>query len=145
MLAVPIQFVAALLLLRYAYPIYWDGAGPMPSFFYFGHLPSPVQYHSNEWQYDMRFLVPYLAASVVLVIVTSFIAPKLAKRVDSRRTTVFIFAAGLLVAVAAVSDVVVRFTRLRAGIFLSFAPDSIVSCVLVVTPLAVLAAVFADN
>jgi hypothetical protein len=37
--AAPSLWCVSLILLRYAYPIYFDGAGPMPSFFYWRHLP----------------------------------------------------------------------------------------------------------
>ncbi|HYH00259.1 MAG TPA: hypothetical protein VD837_14080 [Terriglobales bacterium] len=144
-LVVPIQVVAALLLLWYAYPIYWDGAGPMPSFFYSGDLPSTAEYHTNEWQYDARFLFPYLVASLLLVAVAFVLAPKIAKRIDRRRTTLFIISFSLLFAVAAILDVLVRTARLNCGVFLSFAPDSILAFLMVVVPVALLSALFADR
>ena len=48
---------ASLILLRYAYPIYFDGAGPMPSFFYWGHLPGMAEYKQHTWHYELRFLI----------------------------------------------------------------------------------------
>src|SRR5262249_45468230 len=36
----------SLIILRYAYPVYFDGAEPMPSFFYWGRLPGMAEYHS---------------------------------------------------------------------------------------------------
>lgn len=142
-LAAPIQVVAALLLLRYVYPIYWDGAGPTPSFFYSGDLPSMVQYHSNKWQYDTRFLLPYIVASVLMVAVAFVLAPRLAKRIDRRRIAVFIIAFVLLFAVAAVSDVIAR--TLNAGVLILSTPDSILRFVMVTVPVAVLSALFVDR
>ncbi len=144
-LAVPIQIVATFALLRFAYPIYWDGAGPTPSFIYFGDLPSIAEYHANEWQYDARFLLPYFVVSLLIVAVTFVLAPKLAKRIDSGRITVFILAFGLLSAVTGVSDAIVKTARLNDCVFLSFASDSIVAFLLVAVPVALLSALFAER
>lgn len=144
-LAVSLQVIAALQFLRYAYPIYWDGAGPMPSFFYSGHLPSTAEYYANKWRYDARFLFPYIVASVLLVTVAFVLAPKIAKRIGRQRITVCLVALGLLFAVASVSDAIVRTARLDAGVFLSFAPDSIMRFLTVAVPASLLAAFFVDS
>lgn len=102
-----------------------------------------VQYHSNKWQYDTRFLLPYIVASVLMVAVAFVLAPRLAKRIDRRRIAVFIIAFVLLFAVAAVSDVIAR--TLNAGVLILSTPDSILRFVMVTVPVAVLSALFVDR
>lgn len=144
-LAFGAQFLLSLLLLRHAYPIFEDGAGPMPSFFYSGHYPTPSEYYGNKWHYDVKFLFPYLVASIIAAVGVSVLAPEIAKRIDRRRSTVFLIAFGMLNALVALSDAVVRTTRLNAGVFLYFSPASLISLLTVFTPLAFFAAVFAEE
>src|SRR5262249_28922022 len=75
----------SLLLLRYSYPICFDGAGPMPGFFYIGHLLDLAEYNQHRWHYELRFLIPYCIASAILTLICLFIAPKLGKRITRRR------------------------------------------------------------
>src|SRR5690349_12186503 len=74
----------SLILLQYAYPIYFDGAGPMPTFFYWGHLPGMAEYNQHSWRYEVRFLIPYCIASTILAFVCLFVAPKVGNRLTAR-------------------------------------------------------------
>lgn len=132
-----------MVLLRYAYPIYWDGAGPMPSFFYSGHLPSITEYYNHKARYDAVFLFPYVVAALLIVIITCFIAPRLAKVRSPKRIVVFAVALSLLLAAAAANDLVVRI--LNNGWLLLAAADSVFAFLVVATAMAALSAAFADS
>jgi len=95
-------------LLRYAYPVYFDGGGPTPSFFYWGHLPDLADYKRHQWQYDLGFLLPYFVASAALTLVCLFVAPKLSNRLTRHRSVGLHALASLLLifALVAVSDVI---------------------------------------
>ena len=128
-------------LLRYAYPVYFDGGGPMPSFFYWGRLPDLAEYNQHHWQYDVRFLLPYCLAALVLTFACLFIAPKLSRRLTPRNSVGLYGLASLLLvfAVAAVSDVM-----LRSGLFYGSGAASYVRLLIVGLPLAVSSAVIAS-
>jgi len=106
-LALVALWCVALILLRYAYPIYFDGAGPMPSFFYWGHLPGMGEYNGHPWRYELRFFIPYCIASTILAFVCLFVAPKVGSRLTGRHNFRVHSATSvvLLFAVAAASDV----------------------------------------
>jgi len=134
----------AVSLLRYAYPVYFDGGGPMPSFFYRGHLPDLVDYNQHHWQYDLRFLLPYCIAALILTVVCLFIAPKLSNRLI-RRHSVRLYALASLVlifAVAAASDVV-NIVWLTNGMFYGGGVATYIRFLAVGLPLAITSAVFA--
>ena len=80
----------------------------MPSFFYGGHLPDLADYNRHQWQYDLRFLLPYCIASAILTLACLFVAPKLSNRITRHHSIGLYALASLLLifAVVAVSDVI---------------------------------------
>ena len=76
----------SVLLLRYAYPVYFDGGGPVPSFFYWGRLPGLAEYNQHHWHYDVLFFLPYGIAAILLTVVCLFVAPKLSNRLTPRHS-----------------------------------------------------------
>jgi hypothetical protein len=118
-LAFAALWCVSLILLRYAYPIDFDGAGPMPSFFYWGRLPGMAEYNQHSRHYELRFLIPYCIASTILALVCLFVAPKVSHRLTPRHNFGVYSVTSLvqLFAVAAVSDMV-NVLWLKGGCFL---------------------------
>ena len=117
----------------------------MPSFFYWGRLPDLAEYNQHHWQYDVRFLLPYCLAALVLTFACLFIAPKLSRRLTPRHSMGLYGLASLLLvfAVAAVSDVI-NIVWLRSGLFYGSGAASYVRLLIVGLPLAVSSAVIAS-
>ena len=63
-------------LLRSASPVFVDGGGPSPSF-YWGRIPAPtlVEYYAQRSHYDFKFLLPYLLAALIVTIIGCGVAP----------------------------------------------------------------------
>lgn len=135
----------AVSLLRHAYPVYFDGGGPMPSFFYWGRLPGLAEYNHHQLQYDVRFLVSYCIAALVLTIMCLFVAPKLANRIMHRHSITLHALASLLMllAVTAISDVI-NIVWLRNGLFYGREVGSYIRLLIVGLPLAVSSAVLSS-
>src|SRR5690349_15810990 len=95
--AVPLVFCVTFLLLIRVYPVYWDGGGPMPSFFYFGKAPAMVEYRALQWQYDSLMLLPYVVVSSLLVWLSVYVAPKLSNRRNRSRIALASVAFALIV------------------------------------------------
>jgi len=81
MLAVGTYWAAMYYLFRDLSPVYMDGAGPMPSFFW-SPLPAPGlgEYYARQDYYDALYARPYLWASSVTTLVGCFVAPVLRGR-----------------------------------------------------------------
>src|SRR5581483_2790078 len=125
-------------------PVYFDGGGPMPGFFYRGPLPDLAEYNQHQLQYDLRFLFPYCIASVILTLVCLFAAPALGDRFIRRRNVGVYSAISLVLifAVAAVSDVA-NTIWLKDAWFYGSHLDSYIRLLIVGLPLAVSSALLA--
>lgn len=101
---------AVVYFLRDASPVFFDGSGPMPSF-YGGRaiLPTAAEYYSRRAYFDNLFLLPYVAAALIITVLGCGGSRMLVRRVRLLPSHPFWGFAGatliLLVAAAAVSDV----------------------------------------
>lgn len=134
---------ASLILLRYAYPIYFDGAGPMPSFFYWGHLPGMAEYNQHTWHYELRFLIPYCIASTILAFVCLFVAPKVGNRLTARHKFGVHSANSLVLLFAAAASDMVNVMWLKGGVFLGTESYSYMRLLIVSLPLAIISGLLA--
>ena len=95
--------------LRTVSPVFEDGAGPMPSF-YWGSplLLSAAEYYSLKTYYDCIHSLPYLVAGLVMAVAGCYGAPFLVGRNDALAeyyvTSTVVAAFSLTVLLAAVSD-----------------------------------------
>lgn len=122
----------SLTLIRFAYPVYFDGGGPMPSFFYIGDSPSLAEYSDNRLKYELHFLIPQCIAAAWLAFVCVFVTPKLGNQVVRSRGFVgysFISAA-LILATTGISDVLNVFW-LKRGVFWTLYPLLLMKLVIV--------------
>ena len=107
----------------------------MSSFFYNRHSPTFDEYYASKWQYDLRFMLPYAFASLVVVGVCSYLAPALAAwrrlQVGFLRHAVISFA--LIGAATGTSDLLTRAGILKNALF--FTGD----CLMLATHLGVAA------
>lgn len=70
LLASPLLALLTFTVLTKLSPVHFDGAGPMPSF-YWGQrpfLPSAAEYNRNPDFYDRQYRRPYLVAAVVITL-----------------------------------------------------------------------------
>ena len=121
-LATLLMWLISIRVLRYAFPVYMDGSGPMPSFFYRGYSPTLYEYYASKLQYDLGFLLPYAIAALVIVVICLCISPAVSSLVGASRARFLQQAAvsfALLLAAAGASDLVVRIGKIPAGIFFS--------------------------
>jgi hypothetical protein len=109
--------------LRTASPVYFDGGGPMPSF-YWGTLPQPDLggYNRNQVHYDLLYSVPYYLAGLVITLVGCVAAPLLLKQLRTSPAHSFRSAAsatlGLLILAAMISDAGTLLRIWRGPVFL---------------------------
>jgi hypothetical protein len=104
--AVVIVWMFAITILKRAYPVFWDGDGPMPSFFYRGHSPTLQEYREASLAYDVHFLLPYCVVASIMCIICFSISPLLTKKLigkDSKLVGV-LFSVMLLLTAAGISD-----------------------------------------
>jgi len=141
-IAVPLISCVTFLLLIRRYPVYSDGFGPMPSFFYFGKVPTMLEYRAHHWRYDFLILLPYVVVSLFLVWLAVYVAPKLSNRIDRSRITLGVVAFGLIVAAALINDGIARLVN-RGGIVLSPEPRSLLSFIIVAVPVVLLSSMIA--
>jgi hypothetical protein len=102
-------------ILRRVAPIYVDGAGPMPSF-YWGPAPTPTL---REWrdnpEFQRLFLRPYKVVASLLALVGGVLVP-ISTRAFFKTSSMFRVSAAIcfvvLLAISAVHDVIAR-----AGVF----------------------------
>ncbi|MBI5084552.1 MAG: hypothetical protein HZB13_08145 [Acidobacteria bacterium] len=68
-------------LLKSASPVFMDGGGPMPSF-YWGRAPLPdlAEYYSHRSYFDMLYSLPYAVAGLVMTIIGCSITPLVVRR-----------------------------------------------------------------
>lgn len=85
---------AAYHLLIRVYPIFWDGGGPMPSFYYPGYLPTIKEYFAAKDFYDFYFRVPYVIASTLAVLILMMVYAKTIRRRNRTASQIFLFAGG---------------------------------------------------
>ncbi len=96
--------------LRDASPVFHDGSGPMPSFYWSGRMPSPDPAEYREWSflYDTLFQIPYLAVGGIITFIGLQISPALVSKRPALQghcaTTTGLVTFGLLVALCLVSD-----------------------------------------
>jgi hypothetical protein len=107
---ITVYWALVILCLFSASPVFFDGAGPTPSFFW-GRLPAPTlgEYYQRKLYYDSIFLLPYLAAGVVVTVIGYVIVPLLLKRIRLFPNRPFLGASCLtlllLLLIAAFSDI----------------------------------------
>jgi len=111
----------------------------MPSFFTEGICPDLTGYYQHQWQYELRFLIPYCIASVILTFVCLFVAPKLSNRLTGCPNVVVYSTASLVLmfAAAAASDVV-KIMWVKDGVFYGSTFHSYPRLLIVSFPLAVI-------
>src|SRR4051812_15412609 len=71
LIILPLFCCAVFYLLRVSSPVFWDGGGPMPSFFWgeSALAPTPAEYYRNPDFYEREFRQPYwIAASIVTLL-----------------------------------------------------------------------------
>lgn len=74
-------WIAVFFILRRACPVWFDGGGPMPSFYWGRELtPSLDEYYRRQDYYEFIFGVPYAAASLVATVIGCVLAPALVRR-----------------------------------------------------------------
>ena len=77
--------------LRLASPVFFDGSGPTPSF-YWGDmpLPDPKEYYGRQTHFDFIYWLPYLAVGLVITFVGSVVAPALLRRMRPQAEITFL-------------------------------------------------------
>ena len=102
----------------------------MPGFFYIGHLPDMAEYNQHQWQYELRFLLPYCIASVILTLICLFVAPKLGTLITRRHN----------IGVYSVTSLVLW---LKGGVLYAAEFESYKRLLIVSLPLAIISALVA--
>ena len=109
-LVAPLYLYLAVLALQHCSPVFADGSGPVPSFYWGHHVPAPTwtDYRLHEAAFRRQFALPYWIAGALACALSSLVG-SLAARKDCSLRACFLRAAGLCVLLvvcsAAVSDV----------------------------------------
>jgi len=103
-LAVLVYWAATFWWLRTTSPVYMDGGGPMPSF-YWGEtlLPGLGEYYARQSYYDWHYALPYLVVGLIAAVLSCTVAPVLYERGWARSSNVFVGNALLAVALLAIA------------------------------------------
>ena len=85
--------------LRVASPVFIDGGGPMPSF-YWGHAPQPEmgEYMRRQSHYDLLYSIPYYVAGLVITFIGCGATPLILRRLRASPTHAFRNSAGTTLA-----------------------------------------------
>ena len=108
---IPLYWFTVVHVLRGVSPVFVDGSGPMPSFYWSKHMPTPglSEYYRNRSQFDRLFSIPYYVAGLILTIVGCVIGPEIARHRTRTAWRMFMIASTvtlmMLLAVAVTSDV----------------------------------------
>ena len=95
--------------LRSASPVFFDGAGPMPSF-YWGRAPLPDsgEYYNRQDYYDLLFSVPYWVVGLIITlagcIVTAWLRDRIRPAFPNEFRGGFAVTLSILVALALLND-----------------------------------------
>ena len=107
---VPLYWATVVTVLRSASPVFMDGSGPSPTFYWGKHPPTPglLEYYNNRTHFDSVFSLPYYAAGLIITIVGCGIGPRIGKGLTERAWRRFAITLGatltMLLVVAAISD-----------------------------------------
>jgi hypothetical protein len=107
---VPLYWAAVVHILRDVSPVFVDGGGPMPSFYWTERMPLPGlgEYYTNRIHFDRVYSIPYYVAGFILTVLGCGLAPQIAKRRTKSTWRIFVIASGaivtLLILVSAISD-----------------------------------------
>ena len=118
LIVLPLFGAAVVYFLREASPVFFDGSGPMPSF-YWGHaiLPTLGEYYSHRSYFDFLFLRPYIVAALIVIVLGCGSAGTLSRHVRIFSSHTFWAPAGvtlvLLLLASVVSDAGILFGAWR--------------------------------
>ena len=110
-LIVPLYWALVVHVLRDASPVFVDGCGPMPSFYWGRHTPFPKfhEYYENRANLDLVFSIPYYVAGLVVTVLGCGIGPQIAKGVTKGVRLRFVISSAaaliMLLVLAVISDV----------------------------------------
>ncbi|HVP46663.1 MAG TPA: hypothetical protein VMT32_08770 [Bryobacteraceae bacterium] len=109
-LVVPLYWAIVVYILREASPVYIDGGGPMPSFYWGRHRHSPGlgEHQKKRAPYDRLFSIPYYAAGLIVTVVGCGIGPWVVKYSARLRWRIFAISSAatliMLLTCAVISD-----------------------------------------
>lgn len=112
-LVVTLYWAIVVSFLLEASPVFFDGAGPMPSF-YWGKAPLPDlgEYYKRRCYYDCLYSLPYIVVAVILTTIGCGVAPLLSRRLKPSSSGTFVGVTGVTLALillsAFVSDAAIR-------------------------------------
>ena len=107
LIVLPLMGAAVVYLLREASPVFIDGSGLMPSF-YWGRAvtPSLGEYNSHRSYFDSLFLRPYLVGALVVIVLGCGVARTLSRRVRIFSSHTFWAPAGVAIVLLLLASVV---------------------------------------
>jgi hypothetical protein len=100
--------------IRVVSPVFEDGYGPMPSF-YWGRalLPGAAEYLRDRSHYDVIYLIPYVVAAVIISAIGCWAAPRVGRLITQRPPSFALTASTCLGLLAAASLAIDAGTRLK--------------------------------
>jgi hypothetical protein len=104
-----LYWAAIVKVLRASSPVFMDGSGPMPSFYWSkSRPPTPGigEYYKNRAYYDRLFSLPYYTAALVITILGCAIAPWIARRSTRRRVRTFFISVGASLVLICVASLI---------------------------------------